>query len=105
MLESILGFCFSIRIDIVQTSHPWTQVGIAAVIVICLYSLATPQPHRLTILLQLCNQLVTLLHHIIILLVLVVWSVGLNNTLSGDTVDCARDPLSRNKLGQITVQN
>lgn len=80
-------------------------MGIASVIVIRLYSFTSSQSHCLTIFLQLRNQLITLLHHVVILLVFVVRSVGFDDTLPSDTVDGTRDSFGGNELGQITVQN
>jgi hypothetical protein len=49
--------------------------------------LASPQTHRLAKLLQLGQQLITLLHNLVVLSVLVVWPVGLDSTV--DTVNGA----------------
>jgi hypothetical protein len=46
--------------------------------------------------------LITLLHHIIVLLVLVIWSVGFDDTLAGHSVDRARDSLSCDEFGEVT---
>jgi hypothetical protein len=62
-------------------------------------ALATPQPHRLSVLLQLRDQLIALLHHIGILLVLVIRPVGLDDAL--DAVDGARDPVRCDELGEV----
>lgn len=47
-----------------------------------LSSLASTQAHSLAILLQLGDQLVTLAHNVLVLLVFVVWAVGLDDTLA-----------------------
>jgi len=61
--------------------------------------LTTSQPNGLSILLQFGNQLITLLDHVVVLLVLVIWSVCLNDTLAGNSVDSAGDSLSCNEFG------
>jgi hypothetical protein len=43
--------------------------------------LATPQPYCLPVLLQFRDQLITLLHNIVILLVLIVRTISLNDAL------------------------
>jgi len=53
--------------------------------------------------LQLGDELITLLYHIRVLLVLVVWSVRLNDAL--DAVDGARDAVGGNELGEVPVWN
>ena len=58
-----------------------------------------PQPDSLSILLKLRDKGISMLHHIRILLVLVVRSVRLDNTV--DTIDRACDPVACNELGQI----
>jgi hypothetical protein len=45
--------------------------------------------------------LVALLHHIRILLVLVIWSVGLDDAL--DAVDCAWYSVSSDELGEVPM--
>jgi len=62
-----------------------------------------PQPHGLTVLLQLRNQLVTLANDILVLLVLVVGSVRLNDTLPGDAVDGAGDATGGDEASKITI--
>jgi hypothetical protein len=74
-------------------AHSWSR----------LTALASPQSDGLTVLLQLGDELVTLLHHIRVLLVLVVWSVRLDNAL--DAVDGAWDAVGGNELGEVPVWN
>lgn len=57
----------------------------------------------MTIFLKLGDELIALLHNIGVLLVLVIGSVGLNDTLSGHTVDSTWDALSGDELGEITM--
>lgn len=63
--------------------------------------LASTKPDRLAVLLQLRNQLIPLLHHILVLLVLVIWPVGFNNALARYTIDCAWDAATGDELGQV----
>src|ERR1700761_6760234 len=65
-------------------------------------SFAPPQPHSLTVLLQLGNQGVAVFHHIRILLVLVIGTSGLDCPLH--PVNCATNPTTSDELGQIPVQ-
>jgi hypothetical protein len=51
--------------------------------------------------LQLGDKLITLLDDVRILLVLVVWSVGLDDAL--DTVDGARDAVCCDEFGEVPV--
>ena len=62
-------------------------------------ALAAPQPDGLTVLLQLCDELVSLLHYVGVLLVLVVWSVRLDDAL--DAVDGARDAVCGDELSEV----
>jgi hypothetical protein len=64
-----------------------------------LTTLAAPQPDSLTVLLQLRDELVTLLDRVCVLLVLVVWSIGLDDAL--DTVNGARDAVGGDELGEV----
>ena len=66
---------------------------------ISLTALATSQPDGLTVLLQLCDELVALLHYVAVLPVLVVWSVRLDDAL--DAVDSAWDAVCGDELGEI----
>lgn len=66
-----------------------------------LCTLTAPQSHSLAVLLELGDQLIALLHHIVVLLVLVVRAVGLDNALAGDAVDGAWDALGGDELGKI----
>ena len=52
---------------------------------------------------QLGDELVTLLHHIRVLLVLVVWPVRLYDAL--DAVDGARNAVCGNELGKVPACN
>jgi hypothetical protein len=52
--------------------------------------------------LQLRNQLVALANNILVLLVFVVRSVRLDDTLAVDAVDGAWNPAAGNELGQVT---
>lgn len=63
-------------------------------------SLTPSQPHSLSILLQLGDQAIPLLHHICVLLVLVVRSVGFYDFV--DTVNGTGNAVRRDELGQIT---
>lgn len=65
-------------------------------------SLATPESHCLTVLLQFCNELIALLHHILVLPVLAIRAVCLDNTLAADTINGAGDTATCNKLGKVT---
>lgn len=64
-----------------------------------LTTLAAPQPDSLAVLLQLCDELITLLDHVCVLLVLVVWSVGLDDAL--DTVNGTRNTVGGDELGEV----
>lgn len=64
-----------------------------------LTTLAAPQPDSLTVLLQLRDELITLLDRVCVLLVLVVWSVGLDDAL--DTVNGAWDAVGGDEFGEI----
>jgi hypothetical protein len=66
-----------------------------------LTSLASPQANRLSILLQLCDQSITVFHSIGVLLVLVIRSVRLDNTI--DPVNGACDSVTGNEFGKIPV--
>ena len=63
-------------------------------------SLTSSQSHGLSIFLQLGDQPIPLLHHICVLLVLVVRSIGFYDFV--DTVNGTRDAVRRDKFGQIT---
>ena len=67
-----------------------------------LCTLASPQSYCLAVLLEFRNELITLLDHIIVLLVLVIRTVGLDDALSSHSVDGAWDSLSRNELCKVT---
>lgn len=62
----------------------------------------SPQPDRLSILLQLCDQSITLLNHISVLLVLVIGTVRLDDPV--DTVDGARNAICRDEFCQVASQ-
>ena len=66
---------------------------------LALATLAPPQPHRLTVLLQLRNELITLLDDVVVLLILVVRSIRLDDAF--DAIDRARDAVRRDELGEI----
>lgn len=66
-------------------------------------ALASSQPHRLAILLQLSDELVALPDNILVLLVLVVRPVGLDDTLACHAVDGARDSTGSDELGKVPV--
>lgn len=70
-----------------------------------LRALATPQPDGLSILLQLCNQLVALAHDVLILLVLVIRPVGLNDTTARDTVNGAGNAAGGDELSEVTFES
>ena len=64
---------------------------------------AAAKPHGLAVLLQLGNELVTLPHHVLVLLVLVVGAVRLDDAaLARHAVDGAGDAAARDELGQVT---
>jgi hypothetical protein len=67
-----------------------------------LCSLASPQSHGLSVLLQLRNELITLFDDVIILLVLIIWPIRLNDAFACNTVDGTRDTISRNEFCEIT---
>lgn len=83
--------------------YPARQRVIFAVPALC--SLAAPQSNSLAILLQLGNQLIALTNNILVLLVLVVWSVGFNNTLARDAVDGAGNAAGSDESSKITRIN
>lgn len=62
---------------------------------------AAPQSHRLPILLQLSDQGITLLDDVCILFVLVIWPIGLDDTIN--PVDCACNPLACDEFGEVPV--
>jgi len=66
-----------------------------------LCSLTTPQPHSLAVFLEFCDQLVSLFNNIVVLLVLVIRSVGLDDPLSSHAINRAVDSFSCDKLGQV----
>lgn len=51
---------------------------------------------------QLGDELITLADNVLVLLVLVVGAVGLDDTLSSDTVNGARDSAAGDEAGKIT---
>lgn len=63
---------------------------------------ATSQPHSLTVLLQLGNELITLADNILVLLVLVVWTVCLDDAFSSYAVDGAGDSTGGDEAGEVT---
>lgn len=68
-----------------------------------LCSLATPQPHSLTVLLQFRDELITLSHNVLVLLVLVIGSVGLDDALAGDAIDCTGDTTGGDEASEVTA--
>lgn len=68
-----------------------------------LRSLASPESYSLTILLELSDELITLLHNVIVLLVLVVWPIRLDDAFASYTIDGTWDTFSRNEFGEIAV--
>jgi len=91
--------CYSIRHDIVQLrAYALPHFN-------PLRPLASPQSHGLAIFLKLGNQLIALLDYIVVLLVLIIRSVSLNDTLSGYSVDSAGDSFSCNEFGKIAMKN
>lgn len=91
----ITGFdCMQLECSIVQ-KLPSCQVESSS----GLASFAAAHAHGLAVLLQFRDQLVTLLDHVVVLLVLVVWPIGLDDAV--DAVDRARDPVCRNELLQV----
>lgn len=67
-----------------------------------LATLTSPQSNRLSVLLQLGDQLIALLNHIVVLLVLVVWSIRLDDFV--DTVDCAWDAICGDEVGKVSIK-
>lgn len=67
-----------------------------------LATLTSPQSNRLSVLLQLGDQLIALLNHIVVLLVLVVWSIRLDDFV--DTVDCAWDAICGDEVGKVPIK-
>ena len=63
--------------------------------------LTPSQPDRLPVLLQLGDQLVSLAHHILVLLVLVIGPVRLDDAVARDAVNCARDAAGGDELGEV----
>jgi hypothetical protein len=64
-----------------------------------LTALTSPQPDSLTVLLQLGDELITLLDYIRVLLVLVVWSVRLDDAL--DAVDGAGYAVGSDEASEV----
>lgn len=64
--------------------------------------LTPSQPHCLPILLQLCDQLIALLHDIVVLFVLIIRTVRLDNTLSGHAVNRAGDAVRGDEFCEVT---
>jgi hypothetical protein len=60
---------------------------------------ATSQPHSLPILLELGDELISLLHNICVLLVLVIWTISLDDAVH--SVDGAGYAISGNELGKV----
>lgn len=69
-----------------------------------LRSLGTAQSNRLSILLQLRNQLIALLYHIDVLLVLVIWTVSLDYALSGDAINRAWNSFRGDEFREVTME-
>lgn len=65
-----------------------------------LAAFTAPKPDGLSIFLELGNQGITMFHNVGVLLVLVIRSVGLDDTI--DAVNCAGNAVAGNELGQIT---
>jgi hypothetical protein len=106
IVDTCSGLSHAIRDDGVDTSIiSFSMLGVPLsnrqmpTRVLPLSSFAAAHPHRLSVLLKLGNECVTLLDHICILLVLVVRPVGLDDSI--DPVDRARYPVSGDKLGKI----
>jgi hypothetical protein len=55
----------------------------------------------LAIFLQLCDELVALLDHVLILLIFIVRAIGLNHTLPGDSINRTRNATSGDESGKI----
>lgn len=64
--------------------------------------LSASHPHGLAILLQFCDERVSLSDKVGVLLVLIVRSVCLDDAI--DAVNCARDALGCDELGEITAR-
>jgi hypothetical protein len=68
-----------------------------------LTSFTAPETNCLAILLKLGDELIALLDHVAVLLVLVVWSVCLDDFI--DTINRAWNTASCNKVGKVPVQS
>jgi hypothetical protein len=67
--------------------------------------LAATQPDGLAVFLQLRDKLIALADDVLVLLVLVVWPIRLDDTLTGDAVDGAGDATAGDELGEIPVDD
>lgn len=63
--------------------------------------LAAPQTHGLAVLLQFGDELITLLHYVLVLLVLVVGAVRLDDALASDAIDGAGNAAAGDELCKV----
>jgi hypothetical protein len=92
--------CSSIRRDIVQPHSPLSVDLGQNSLQLC--PLTAPQPDSLPVLLKLGDKLITLLNNIVVLLILIIWSVSLDDSLPGYSVDGAGNTPGRDELSQVT---
>ena len=64
-----------------------------------LTTFTTPQSHRLAVLLKLGDELIALLDHVVVLLVLVIWTVGLDDLV--DAIDSAWNTICSDEVAEI----
>jgi len=91
----------SIRGDIVQLHYMQVLVGAQIVTPLPLCTLAAPQPHSLAVFLELGDELISLSHNVIVLLVLVVWPVGLDDTFPSHAINGTWDSLCGDELCKV----
>ena len=92
--------CCSIRHDIIQaqSSVPFAPSCYGP----RLRPLTPSQSDSLAIFLKLSDKLITLLHYIVVLLILVVWSISLDDALACHSIDGTWDSLCCNEFCQVT---
>ena len=66
-------------------------------------TLTSSQSYGLPVFLQFCDQAISLLHNVCVLLVLIVRPVGLDDSI--DTVNCTGNAVGRNKFGKVAKRN
>ena len=90
--------CYSIRLDIVQPQAHAFNLHPSS-----LRAFTSPQSYSLAVFLKLCDQLIALLDYVVVLLVLIIRSVSLNNSLSSYSIDSAWDAFGCNEFGKIAI--